>query len=366
MFERFAKRWLSARKRVRGKGRVTRRRKAKSSRATAAPGLLAALAKRPALLLACGAGIGLIIGALVATHRASPPAVATKPAASSAAAAVAPSAEPPKVAATPAQPAPALPPSGTVPMAPPPASGVRPPWQQYAKSVPETAGRPIIAIVIDDMGIDKAESARVIDLPPAITIAFMTYAKDLAHQAAAARAAGHELWLHVPMEPLDGELDAGPHALKTSLTPEENRQRLDWALAQLDGYVGINNHMGSRFTSSEAEMRPVLAEVRARGLAFLDSRTTAATVAGRMASEMGVPHIDRDVFIDNDETVEAVLVQLRRTEEIALKRGRALAIGHPHATTIAALLKWLPTLEAKGFVLVPASALLHQETATAG
>ena len=363
MFERFAKRWLGARKRTRGKGRGTRSRKAKSRRATAAYGFLAALARRPALLLACGAGIGLIVGAVVATDRGSPPTVSAKPAGSSEIAAVTPAA---KALVTPAAPAPALPPSASSPVTPPPGGGAHPPWQQYAKAVPATEGRPMIAIVIDDMGIDKAESARVIDLPPAITIAFMTYAKDLSRQAAAARTAGHELWLHVPMEPLDGELDAGPHALKSSLTPEENRQRLDWALAQLDGYVGINNHMGSRFTSSEAEMKPVLAEVKARGLAFLDSRTTAATVAGRMASEMGVPHIDRDVFIDNDETVEAVLVQLRRTEEIALKRGRALAIGHPHATTIAALLKWLPTLREKGFVLVPASALLHQETATAG
>jgi polysaccharide deacetylase 2 family uncharacterized protein YibQ len=357
MFERFAKRFLSARKRVRGKGRGSKSRKARSRKATATPGFLAALARRPALLLACGAGIGLIVGALVATHRASPLAVASKPA-TAVAVAQAPAPEP-KAAAAPMPAAPA-------PAAPPPASGTRQPWQQFAKAVPATEGRPMIAIVIDDMGIDKAESARVIDLPAGITIAFMTYAKDLARQAASARAAGHELWLHVPMEPLDGELDAGSHALKTSLTPEENRQRLDWALAQLDGYVGINNHMGSRFTSSEAEMKPVLAEVKARGLAFLDSRTTAATVAGRIASEMGVPHIDRDVFIDNDETVEAVLVQLRRTEEIAQKRGRALAIGHPHATTIAALLKWLPTLKEKGFVLVPASALLHQETATAG
>jgi len=361
MFERFAKRWLSARKRVRGKGGRAKSRRAKGRKATAAPGFLAALAKRPALLLACGAGIGLVVGALVATHRGPLPAARTP---ASSIAAVTPAPEPPKPAVTPPQPAPAVPPSTTAPAAPPPTG--HQPWQQFAKAVPETGGRPMIAIVIDDMGVDKPDSARVIDLPPGITIAFMTYAKDLARQAAAARAAGHELWLHVPMEPLDGELDAGPHALKTSLTPAENRQRLDWALAQLDGYVGINNHMGSRFTSSEADMKPVLAEVKARGLAFLDSRTTAATVAGRMASEMGVPHIDRDVFIDNDETVEAVLVQLRRTEEIAEKRGRALAIGHPHATTIAALLKWLPTLKEKGFVLVPASALLHQETATAG
>ena len=170
MFERFAKRWLGARKRGRGKGRGTKSRKARSGRAKAGlakvgPGFLAALAKRPALLLACGAGIGLIVGALVATHRGSPPAVSAKPAASSEIAAIgAPSPEPPKVAAAPVQPAPALPPSATTPMAQPPGGGHQP-WQQYAKAVPATEGRPMIAIVIDDMGVDKAESARVIDLP---------------------------------------------------------------------------------------------------------------------------------------------------------------------------------------------------------
>ena len=268
MFEQFAKRWLGARKRGAAKSRVTKRRKAKAVRAKTAcqaglaktglangskagPGLLAALAKRPALLLACGAGIGLIIGALVATTIGEPARRRHEAAGEFCRRrrALGRAAEGRRDACPPA---PALPPSGPCRW-PRRRRGVRPPWQQYAKAVPETAGRPMIAIVIDDMGIDKADSARVIDLPPAITIAFMTYAKDLARQAAAARAAGHELWLHVPMEPLDGELDAGPHALKTSLTPEENRQRLDWALAQLDGYVGINNHMGSRFTSSEAE-----------------------------------------------------------------------------------------------------------------
>jgi len=267
----------------------TKSRKAKSGRVKTASGFLTALAKRPALLLACGAGIGLIIGALVATHRGSAPAVAAKPAVGSEVAAVTAPPQPPKVAPSHPVEAPTPAPNAGTPATPPPASAGRPAWQQYAKAVPVTEGRPMIAIVIDDMGIDKADSARVIDLPPGITIAFMTYAKDLARQAAAARAAGHELWLHVPMEPLDGELDAGPHVLKTSLTPEENRQRLDWALAQLDGYVGINNHMGSRFTSSEADMKPVLAEVKARGLAFLDSRTTAATVAGAWRARWACP-----------------------------------------------------------------------------
>lgn len=371
MLERFAR--LIRRPKRGPKGGKARSRKPKRRSAKSAAGFFVALAERPMLLVACGAGIGLVVGALLATHLPAPPgpapveATAPKTIVKQQLASVPP--QPREVESEPAAPPPPAPPASALPAPgapPPPNVGGRPAWQQYARAVPETGGRPMIAIVIDDMGIDRAESAKVIELPSQITIAFMTYAKDLARQATAARVAGHELWLHVPMEPLDRGLDAGPDVLRTELSTEENRRRLDWALAQLDGYVGINNHMGSRFTSSEADMKPVLEEVKARGLAFLDSRTTAATVAGKMASEMGLPHIDRDVFIDNDETVAAVLAQLQRTEEIARKRGRALAIGHPHATTIAALRQWLPTLKGKGFVLVPASALLHRETATAG
>jgi polysaccharide deacetylase 2 family uncharacterized protein YibQ len=206
----------------------------------------------------------------------------------------------------------------------------------------------------------------VISLPGPLTIAFMSYATELASQARAARSAGDEIWMHIPMEPMDGEVDAGPNVLKTSLTLEENHRRLDWALARLPGIVGVNNHMGSKFTQSAPGMAMVMEELRARGLAFIDSRTIAATVASQVASEMGVPHIDRDVFIDNDESVQAVLRQLEETERVALRRGYALAIGHPHPTTIAALQQWLPTLRAKGFVLVPASALLRLELSSAG
>src|SRR5262249_24028209 len=107
-------------------------------------------------------------------------------------------------------------------------------------------------------------------------------------------------------------------------------------------------------------------ELKARGLAFLDSRTTKDTVAARVAGEFGVPHIDRNVFIDNDETVDAVLTKLVETEQYARQPRYALAIGHPHPTTIEALSEWLPGLRAKGFVLVPASALLRMEAQGAG
>ena len=304
-------------------------------------------------LLVGGLLIGAVLGTILTTSHTPRPHAAVG---TSAAVAMMPEAEPAPASAPAA--------SSVSPIAP--ASEGKPAWQQYALAVPETDGRPVIAIVIDDMGIDKPDSARVIGLPGPITVAFMSYATGLEPQVRAARAAGHEIWLHVPMEPMDGELDAGPEALKTELSADENRRRLDWALSRLSGYVGVNNHMGSKFTKSEADMALVMEALKSRGLAFLDSRTTKDTVAARVAGEFGVPHIDRNVFIDNDETVEAVRAKLVETEKYAMQHGYALAIGHPHLATIEALSEWLPSLRARGFVLVPASTLLRLDAPGAG
>ena len=349
MFERFTS------KRRRGAKRNGKRRGKPIGRAVLAWAV--SLRQNPWAFFVAGLGLGIVVGVALAVHGGpAPNLVASAQNAGSAT---------PKLSPPPSAPASAF-------MPPPPASPLprapagRPAWQQFALAMPATDGRPVIAIVIDDMGIDKADAARVIGLQGPLTIAFMSYATELDSQAHAARAAGDEIWMHIPMEPLDGEVDAGPNVLKTDLTPEEIRRRLDWALARLPGIVGVNNHMGSKFTQYAPGMTVVMEDLRARGLAFLDSRTIAATVASQVAGRMGVPHIDRDVFIDNDESVQAVLRQLEETERVAAKRGYALAIGHPHPTTIAALQQWLPTLKAKGFVLVPASALLRLELSSAG
>ena len=107
-------------------------------------------------------------------------------------------------------------------------------------------------------------------------------------------------------------------------------------------------------------MRLVLQEVKSRGLLFIDSRTIADSVGSKVAAELGVPHADRDVFLDNEQETAAVEQQLARTEEVARRRGYAIAIGHPHDATIAALTRWLPTLERRGFVLMPVSAIVRR------
>jgi polysaccharide deacetylase 2 family uncharacterized protein YibQ len=233
-------------------------------------------------------------------------------------------------------------------------------WRRNAVAVADPQGRPMIAIVIDDLGLDRRNADRVVQLPGPLTLAFMTYADDLPAQAQAAHAAGHELFVHVPMQPLDGDLNAGFNVLRPDLPPDELRRRIDWALSRFDGYVGINNHMGSRFTADAPGMAVLFEELRRRGLLFLDSRTTAATVGDAMAARYGVPFARRNVFLDNELSADGVWLQLAQVEKEARRTGAAIAIGHPHDATIEALRAWLPTLADKGFVLVSVSRIVQE------
>jgi hypothetical protein len=242
---------------------------------------------------------------------------------------------------------------------PAPLPAQRPAWLRFAVPGPATADRPKIAIVVDDLGLDRRRTAMVIALPGPLTLSFMTYAQDLSEQTAAARRAGHELLLHVPMQPLDRREDPGPHALSVAMSAAEIRIALDWGLARFGGFVGINNHMGSRFTADPRGMAVVMAELRRRGLAFLDSRTTAASVGIREAVADGVPHAARDVFLDDDLRPAAIARQLALAAAIARRNGSAIAIGHGHDPTVAALRLWLRSLPAKGLALVPLSAVVE-------
>ncbi len=238
----------------------------------------------------------------------------------------------------------------------------RPPWLRYAVTVASDE-RPAIAIVIDDAGLNRAGTERVNFLPAPLTVSFMSYAGDLQRQMERARAAGHEIFLHVPMVPLSDQQDPGPRALHPESSEEEIRERLAWALSRTTGYVGINNHMGSRFTSDENAMELLLGELKGRGLAFLDSRTTQASVGELVAKRHGLPFAARDVFLDHDLNAGDIAKQLDRLEKIARSRGFAIAIGHPHKVTLDVLANWLQTLEQRGLVLVPVSAIIKRRAA---
>jgi len=242
---------------------------------------------------------------------------------------------------------------------------VAPAWRRFASKPALKPGVPMIGIVIDDLGLDHRRTARAMQLPAPVTLAFLSYGNRLGEETRLARAAGHELLVHVPMEPQGASIDPGPNVLRAADSATEIRARLDWALSRFGGFVGINNHMGSKFTADAAAMDVVAAELKARGLLFLDSRTTAGTRAYDRARAAGVPAAARGVFLDRVPSAEAVARSLAELEVRARKHGQAIAIGHPHDVTLDALEAWLPTLAAKGLQLAPVSALVESAPSAA-
>jgi len=219
------------------------------------------------------------------------------------------------------------------------------------------APRPKIVIIFDDMGIDKRAFERVLRLPGPITLSFLPYAKDVDVLAGRARAQGREIMLHLPMAPA-GEADPGPHALSADMLGANFIKELEWNLARVDGFVGVNNHMGSKLTADEAAMKTVLAYLKKEGLFFLDSVTTGDTVARAAGAMVGAEVFSRDVFLDAEAPTSGVIQsRLALVERIALETGYAVAICHPRKETIDAIGPWLASAPYRGFDLVFASAL---------
>lgn len=236
----------------------------------------------------------------------------------------------------------------------------QPLWMQNAIDYVPTPGKPMIAIVIDDMGVDRRRSKHMWeDVQGPLTLSFMTYANDLDAQTRAARAQGHEMMLHMSMEPSNSTIDAGPNVLITGMEDEELSKLTNWGLDRFQGFVGVNNHMGSRFTENGPAMKVVLAEIQKRGLLFLDSRTSPNSVAGKVSKDLGLPTLVRNVFIDNDNEIDKVLKQMDEVERLARKRGVVIAIGHPREATIEVLKTWVPEALSRGLAIVPISAVMR-------
>src|SRR5690606_18938800 len=173
----------------------------------------------------------------------------------------------------------------------------------------------LIAVVIDDMGLGSSYNEDILALPAPLTLSYLPYGEALPQQTVAARARGHELMMHMPMQPDSDATDPGPHALLSGQNGKTMLENLRHNLAQFDGYVGINNHMGSRLSRDDAAMKLVMAELKFRGLLYIDSRTTPDSVGEKTAQDYDVPNAARDVFLDHEETPEFVAAALARLEQ---------------------------------------------------
>lgn len=216
-----------------------------------------------------------------------------------------------------------------------------------------------IAIIIDDLGMNVPNSEAIINMGYPMTLALLPYAENIDDMADRAKEKGHELIIHMPMEPMNKNLDLGPVALKTGMEEEDFIKNFETALESFEGYAGMNNHMGSRLTQDVGSVDRLMRALDQHDLFFIDSKTIHSSVIVERAEMHGVPYAVRDVFLDHEETLEFAENMLQKTENLADKYGQAIAIGHPKDITIEALTAWLPTLEEKGFELVPAGELLR-------
>ena len=210
------------------------------------------------------------------------------------------------------------------------------------KEHPDT--RPRIALVIDDMGYHKAEGENflAIDLP--LTYAFLPFAPFTREQNMIARQAGREILLHLPLEPHDHTWRPEPGVLNVSMTEEEAKKNLEEDLAAVSGAVGINNHMGSRYTEDEKAMTRLLTLINNNHLIFLDSLTSPKSKGYPLARSMGMKAVRRSLFLDNEREKDAIIIQLEALLAMAEKEGQALGIGHPYQETLDALKEFLPVL----------------------
>ena len=220
---------------------------------------------------------------------------------------------------------------------------------------------PAIAIVIDDLGADGIDTRRAIALPKEVSLSFLPYPEDAPEFAREGYRAGHQILVHVPMEP-DGKTDPGPNALLTTLDAATNISRLDWALSRIPGFSGINNHEGSRFTADRDALVPVIEHLAERHVFFLDSRTAPVTQVVTLARAFGVRSAGRDVFLDDTVSPDAIATQLSRAEVIAREQGVVIAIGHPHPETMDALARWTAQAASRGYELVTASDAIKLKT----
>ncbi len=231
----------------------------------------------------------------------------------------------------------------------------------YPPKVPKKRRGPRVAIIIDDMGSNKRRARELINLDVPITFSFFPFSRNSRQLAQEAFEKGKEVVLHMPMEPygFPGN-DPGRGALVMSMTEEELHRQIRKNLEAIPHIKGVNNHMGSRFMEDDQRVSILMEELRKRELYFLDSRTTAKTVGYRTAKELGIKTGERDVFLDNNSYDEAEIKKnISELAKIAKAEGKAIAIGHPHASTIKSLREMIPRLRESGIEIVPLSEVIE-------
>jgi len=233
------------------------------------------------------------------------------------------------------------------------------PMRAYAPAV-VSDGRPRIAIVVSGLGISAKQTSAAIDgLPAGVTLALAPYDADVQRWVAMARRGGHEVLLELPMEPYDfPDSDLGPHTLRTGSAEDANTERMVWAMTRFTGYAGVTNLLGGRFLSDSNSLEPVMSFLARRGLFFFDNGQEAHSTAPDVAHSSGTAFLQADLTVDKIQTAMEIDRRLSSLETLARTRGNAVGAALLYPVTIERIRAWAQGLAGRGFVLVPASAIV--------
>ena len=240
--------------------------------------------------------------------------------------------------------------------------GNKKPSDVYARNTPMGvihSDRPKIAILLGGMGLNaKLTQQAIKSLPGDVTFAFAPYGDDLQSQVNRARADGHEVLLQLPMEPVGYPTNnPGPRTLLAGASEAENLDALHWHMSRFAGYTGITNYMGARLLASPEALKPVLVELRKRGLVYLEDASTALTVSKTLADEIKLSERRAQVVIDSDPTPQSIAAALELLEGEARTNGFAIGTGSGLEVTVDSVKLWAEQLQEKGILLVPVSAM---------
>lgn len=217
---------------------------------------------------------------------------------------------------------------------------------------------PKVAIVLDDWGYNTKALRSALAIREPLTIAILPHLPYSTRVAEEAHAAGHQIMLHMPMEPLKPtSLEKG--TIMSDMRADEVKALLDSAIVSVPHLRGVNNHMGSKVTQDARILNIVMKDVKSRHLFFLNSMVTGSPVGREVAGEVRVPYAERDVFLDNVRTEDAVLKQLETLKQTAIRQGTAVGIGHDEPVTLNAIAGVLPQWRAEGIEVLALSDLIR-------
>jgi polysaccharide deacetylase 2 family uncharacterized protein YibQ len=217
-----------------------------------------------------------------------------------------------------------------------------------------------IALIIDDFGYRQDMIAEFAAIRRSFTFSVIPLKQFSKEAAAKGLASGHQVMLHLPMEPISGiEASEVASTIRVGMTTTQIGEIIDKAVAGLPGIVGVNNHQGSKATADRATMEVVIRDVRQKGLFFVDSRTNGKSVAAETARREKVKTTENDLFLDGMADAAYIKKQLRTAGDMALRLGSVTVIGHARPTTVAALREMIPELEARGIQFVFVSQLVR-------